>query len=246
MVIEIKSLTTRFGSQVVHDSIDLSINRGQIVAIIGASGTGKSTLLREIIRLQKPYDGCIELLGTDVWATSDEAFSALRARFGVLFQHGALFSALTSGENIALPLREETSLSLESLKDIVQLRLGLVGLEPEVAQKMPSELSGGMRKRVALARALALEPELLFLDEPTSGLDPLSARKFDHLIRTLCDSLGLTIFMVTHDLASLKGGVDRIIVLDSGKIIGDGHYDEVSELNHPWIHEYFHGPSFVT
>ncbi len=238
-VIEVRNIATSFGTQVVHKDVSFQIEAGTVVALIGASGTGKSVLLREIIGLLKPKAGTVSLFGQEVCATDERQLRELRLRFGVLFQNGALFSALTVGENIAVPLTEQTDFSVERIESIVQLRLGLVGLKPEVSQKMPSELSGGMKKRVALARALALEPELLFLDEPTSGLDPIGARAFDRLIRTLSDALGLTILMVTHDLDSIYGIADQVIVLDSGKVLAQGSVAEVTKVTHPWIEEYF-------
>ena len=236
--IHVDNIVTRFGSQEVHSGISFGVERGNVVALIGASGTGKSVLLREIIRLQKPTSGQVALFGQDVWSAGMGEMSELRSRFGVLFQNGALFSSLTVGENIAVPLVERGGYSASVVKKVVQLRLALSGLSPATAQKMPSELSGGMRKRVALARALALEPELLFLDEPTSGLDPIGARAFDELIVTLASSLGLTVMMVTHDLDSLEV-VDRVIVLGEGKIIADGPLGQVKQTAHPWIQSYF-------
>jgi phospholipid/cholesterol/gamma-HCH transport system ATP-binding protein len=179
------------------------------------------------------------LFGKDVARTSEEEAVAIRHRYGVLFQNGALFSSLTVGENVAVPLVEQTDLPKDVVEHIVELRLLLTGLSPETAEKMPSELSGGMRKRVALARALALEPEMLFLDEPTSGLDPINARAFDSLIKTLSDNLGLTVFMVTHDLDSICSIADRVIVLGGGKLIGDGTVDEIMQIKHEWIQDYF-------
>ncbi len=238
-VIDIENIVTKFGSQVVHNGVSFRVDQGEVVAIIGGSGCGKSTLLREIIRLLRPTSGEIWLLGENVWRCSPEKMNKLRRSFGVLFQNGALFSALTVGENIALPFLEQTTIDHSLIDDLVQLRLGLSGLEASVAGKLPSELSGGMRKRAALARALALEPRILFLDEPTSGLDPVNARAFDQLIRTLSDSLGLTIFMVTHDLDTLEGIVDRIVVLGQGSVVANGSYQEVVETDDPWIQEYF-------
>ncbi len=237
--ISIENVVTRFGESTVHDGVSFRVKRGVIVALIGGSGSGKSTLLKEVIGLQRPTSGRLMLLGTDVWRSSPEDLAALRQRIGVLFQNGALFSALTSGENIAVPMHEQTTLPEEVIRSLVHLRLALVGLAPETCQKMPSELSGGMRKRVALARALALEPEVIFLDEPTSGLDPISSRAFDHLVRTLCDSLGLTVFMVTHDLDTILSIADQVVVLDNGKVIADGTLDQVVRTRHPWIQEYF-------
>ena len=235
----VDNVVTRFGKTYVHRGVSFKVPTGQIVAIIGGSGSGKSTMLREIIGLLRPTEGRVSLLGCDVWTASPSELMALRRRFGVLFQNGALFSALTVAENVAVPLHEQLSLPEEDVEAIVHLRLGLSGLPEGTGVKMPSELSGGMRKRVALARALALEPEILFLDEPTSGLDPINARAFDRLVRTLCDSLGLTIVMVTHDLDSLLSITDRIIVLDEGKLLADGPVSEVSKLDHPWVSSYF-------
>lgn len=238
-VIAVDDVHTRFGTHYVHKGVSFTVKRGTVLAVIGGSGTGKSTLLREIIGLLRPTSGNTFLFGQNVWNSSPDELHALRLRFGVLFQNGALFSAITAGENVAVPMVEQTHLSAELITSLVQLRLKLVGLAPETALKMPSELSGGMRKRVALARALALEPEILFLDEPTSGLDPIGARAFDHLIRTLSDSLGLTVFMVTHDLDSIISIADRVIVLGNGGILADGTVHEVSRNNDPWIKEYF-------
>lgn len=238
-VIEVKDIETRFGENVIHSGVSFSLPRGEVVAIIGGSGCGKSVLLREIIGLLRPSGGSIALFGTDVWSASEEQLSELRRRIGVLFQNGALFSALTVEENVGAPLAERGEFGARYIAEVVRLRLALSGLDPEVASKMPSELSGGMRKRVALARALALEPELLFLDEPTSGLDPISARAFDKLIRTLCDNLGLTVVMVTHDLDTLLSVVDRVIALSDGKVLANGPIEKVSSVDHPWIRSYF-------
>ncbi len=237
--IEIDGIVTKFDQQTVHNGVSFAVERGTIVALIGGSGTGKSVLLKESIGLLQPTAGRIRLLGVDVWSASEAELRDLRRRFGVLFQNSALFSGLTAGENVAVPLREQTDLSEELVRAIVQLRLALTGLSPETILKMPSELSGGMKKRVALARALALEPEVVFLDEPASGLDPINARAFDHLIRTLCDSLGLTVFMVTHDIDSILGIADQIVVLEKGKVIADGPAKEVVKKDNAWIREYF-------
>lgn len=238
-VIEVDSIETCFGATYVHRGISFLVEKGKIVALIGGSGSGKTALLREIIGLLRPTAGRVLLFGQDVWQVSSEEIEAMRSRFGVLFQNGALFSALTVGENIAVPLVEQTDMGPELIESVVQLRLALTGLSCDTCQKMPSELSGGMVKRVALARALALEPELLFLDEPTSGLDPINARAFDRLVRTLSDSLGLTVFMVTHDLDSIESIADHIIVLDEGKVLAEGTVKEVSQFGHEWIQKYF-------
>jgi len=238
-VLEVDAIATRFGSDTIHDGVSFSIPRGQLVALIGGSGTGKSVLLKEMIGLLRPTAGRIRMLGTEVWQAGDAEMSALRRRFGMLFQDGALFSSLTVAENIAVPLREHAHLDDATIAALVGLKLSLVGLDPDTSRKSPAQLSGGMRKRVALARALALEPEILFLDEPTSGLDPISARAFDRLIRTLTDSLGLTVFMVTHDLDTLLTIVDRAIALAGARVIADGPIAAVTGAQHPWIHQYF-------
>ena len=238
-VIEVSGLQTRFGSQIVHRDINFTVNPGSIVSLIGESGSGKSVLLKEIIGLMEPTAGSISLFGTDIRHCSEEKLAAIRNRYGVLFQNGALFSALTVGENIAIPLKEQSNVPDDLMIPLVNLRLSLTGLSAEIRHKMPSELSGGMRKRVALARALALEPELLFLDEPTSGLDPINARGFDQLVRTLCDTLGLTIFMVTHDLDTIEGITDRLLVIGKGAILADGTLEVVKKSDDPWVKAYF-------
>ena len=238
-VLDVHGIVTRFGRDVVHDGVSFAVPRGEVVALIGGSGTGKSVLLKEIIGLQRPNAGGVSLLGTNVWTASDAQLAALRRRFGMLFQDGALFSSLTVAENIAVPLHEHVALPEELVAPLVGLKLALVGLDPGVGRKLPAELSGGMRKRVALARALVLEPEIVFLDEPTSGLDPIGARAFDELVRTLSSSLGLTIFMVTHDLDTLLSIVDRTIALAGGAIIADGPVARVRHSDHPWLRAYF-------
>lgn len=238
-VLEIEGLVTRFGPQTVHEGVSFTVTRGEVVALIGASGTGKSVLLKEAIGLIRPTAGTVRLLGTEVWRAGPDELNALRRRFGVLFQDGALFSSLTVAENVAVPFREHTDLPAELVAPLVGFKLALVGLAPEAASKTPAQLSGGMRKRAALARALALEPQVLFLDEPTSGLDPVGARAFDHLLRVLADSLGLTVFLVTHDLDTLLSIVDRVIVLADGKVIADGPVEQVSKADDPWIRKYF-------
>ncbi len=238
-VLRVESIVTRFGRAVVHDGVSFAVARGEIVALIGGSGSGKSVLLKEAIGLSRPTAGSIHLLEADVWGSTREELNALRRRFGMLFQDGALFSSLTVAENIAVPFREHTDLPDRLIAPLVGFKLSLVGLPADTGGKRPAELSGGMRKRVALARALALEPEIVFLDEPTSGLDPINARAFDDLVRALRDSLGLTVFIVTHDLDSLLSIVDRVIVLSGGKVIADGPVPEVKAMAHPWIQEYF-------
>jgi phospholipid/cholesterol/gamma-HCH transport system ATP-binding protein len=238
-VIEVEGIVTRFGAQTVHKGVSFSITRGTLVALIGGSGTGKSVLLREIIGLQRPTAGRVRLLGTDMWQASPDTIDAVRRRFGMLFQDGALFSSLSVAQNVAVPLREHTKLSPATIDALVALRLQQAGLPADAGAKMPSELSGGMRKRAAIARAIALEPEVLFLDEPTSGLDPITARGFDRLVRSLVDDLGLTVFLVTHDLDTLLGVVDRLIVLAQGRVLADGTVAEVMAVDELWVRDYF-------
>ncbi len=238
MVLRFDSVVTRFGEQRVHEGVSFSVGRGEIAALIGGSGTGKSVLVKEAIGLMRPSSGRIELLGVDVLGAGSGEMNALRRRFGMLFQDGALFSSLTVAENVAVPFYEHTKLTRELVAPLVGFKLSLVGLPAEAGAKSPAELSGGMRKRVALARALALEPEMLFLDEPTSGLDPVNARAFDHLVKVLRDGLGLTVLMVTHDLDTLAIA-DRVVVLSAGKVIADGPLAQVRSVPDPWIREYF-------
>jgi len=238
-VIEIEDVCTAFGSQRVHDGVSFSVSRGTLVALIGGSGTGKSVLLRELIGLHRPTSGSLRLLGTDMWAASAQEIDAVRRRFGMMFQDGALFSSLTVAQNVAVALREHTALAPETISALVALRLRQAGLPADAATKLPSELSGGMRKRAAIARAIALEPEILFLDEPTSGLDPITARAFDRLVRSLVDDLGITVFLVTHDLDTLLTVVDRVIVLARGKVLADGPLADVLAVDDPWLREYF-------
>jgi phospholipid/cholesterol/gamma-HCH transport system ATP-binding protein len=239
VVIEVRGLTTRFGRQVVHDRLDLRIQRGEMVALIGGSGTGKSVLVREIIGLQRPTAGEIRLLGTPMWDADDASLARVRRRFGMMFQDGALFSSLTVAQNVAAVLDENIRLSPELRDALVQLRLSLAGLPPDAADKLPSQLSGGMRKRAAIARAIALEPEVLFLDEPTSGLDPITARAFDALLNFLNRDLGITVLLVTHDLDTLLGIAQRVVVLGQGKVIADGDIAHVTSVQDPWIQSYF-------
>lgn len=242
-VIEVEGLRTRLGGQLIHDGVGFRVHRGELVALIGGSGTGKTVLLRELIGLLRPTGGRIRLLGTDVWAASEAQLQALRRRFGMMFQEGALFSSLDVAANVATPLREHTDLPAPLVDALVGLRIALAGLPPDAAGKMPSVLSGGMRKRAAIARALALEPELLFLDEPTSGLDPITARSLDRLLRFLCDDLGITVLLVTHDLDTVVGIADRVIALGGGRVIADGTLDEVRAVDDPWIRDWFAGGS---
>ena len=240
-VIRISGLVTRLGGRVLHEDIHLDVRHGEVMAVVGGSGSGKSVLLRSIVGLMEPAAGRIEVLGENVRALDDDRLHALEARWGVLFQDGALFSSLTVAQNIAVPLREHLGLDPELINEIVAVKLALVGLPADAAGKYPSELSGGMRKRAGLARALALDPELLFLDEPTAGLDPIAAGAFDALIHDLRASLGLTVLMVTHDLDSLVAIADRIAVLVDKRLI-IGTMAELLHEPHPWIQEYFRGP----
>ena len=239
IVLQVDGIVTRFGRDTVHDGVSLTVRRGEVLALIGGSGTGKSVLLKEMIGLLRPTAGSVRLFGTDVWQDGEQAMDIVRRRFGMLFQDGALFSSLSVAQNVAVPFHEHTDLPDTLIAALVGFKLSLVGLAPEVGSKTPAQLSGGMRKRVALARALALEPEILFLDEPTSGLDPIGAREFDQLLRALSDSLGLTVFMVTHDLDTLLSIVDRTVALSGGKVIADGPVPAVMKSEHPWIRNYF-------
>ena len=240
-VISLRQVVTRYGEHVVHDGLDLEINRAEIFALIGGSGSGKSTLLREMILLQRPNAGAIEVLGTDLLTLDAAQSQALRQRWGVMFQHGGLFGSLTVLENVGLPLREHTRLDSTLIDSIATWKLGLAGLAPEVGALYPAELSGGMVKRAALARALALDPELLFLDEPTAGLDPVSAAGVDALVRQLRDLFGLTIVMITHDLDTLWQVADRVAVLADGRVQGVGSMAELSQRSEPAIRQFFDG-----
>lgn len=240
-VISVRGLKTRFGAQVVHDGVDLDVMKGEVIGLVGGSGTGKSVLLREIVGLMDPSAGTIQVLGKDTARLSEEERLALQARWGMLFQDGALFSSLTVLENIQVPLKEHTTLPPDLIDEIARVKVAMVGLPPDAGAKYPSQLSGGMRKRAGLARALAMDPEILFLDEPTAGLDPIGAAAFDELIGSLQKSLGLTVFMVTHDLDSLYAICDRIAVLVDKKLV-IGTIDELLRQDHPWIRDYFHGP----
>jgi phospholipid/cholesterol/gamma-HCH transport system ATP-binding protein len=240
VVIRVQGLLTRLGGRVLHDHIDLEVRRGEVLGVVGGSGAGKSVLLRTIIGLNHADEGRIEVLGQDMPRLRGDALRRVQTRWGVLFQDGALVSGQTVAENIQVPLREHTDLPQRLMNEIAAVKLSLVGLPPDAARKYPSELSGGMRKRAGLARALALDPEILFLDEPTSGLDPISANQFDELVRDLQKSLNLTVFMVTHDLDTLRATTDRIAVLVD-RTLHIGTIAELSHDMHPWIHEYFAG-----
>jgi phospholipid/cholesterol/gamma-HCH transport system ATP-binding protein len=239
-VIRIRGLVTQLGERVLHDHIDLDVLRGEILGVVGGSGTGKSVLLRSIIGLQQPSKGSIEVLGENIGELEGDKLVRLQIRWGVLFQDGALFSDQTVAQNVQLPLREHADLPQRLMDEIASVKLSMVGLPPDAAKNYPSELSGGMRKRAGLARALALDPELLFLDEPTAGLDPIAAAQFDELVRDLRQSLRLTVFMVTHDIDTLRATTDRIAVLVDRKV-RIGTIASLPHDPHPWIHEYFAG-----
>lgn len=240
-IVEVRGLRSQFGAQVVHEGLDLDVYRGEILGMVGGSGSGKSVLLRTILGLRRPDAGEVRLFGENLHALHERERIAIKRRCGVLFQNGALFSSLTVSENVRVPLMEHTSLTLHDALRVAALKIALADLAPEVRHKYPSELSGGMRKRAALARALALDPEILFLDEPTSGLDPIAAAAFDRLIRTLRDALGLTVFMITHDLDSLHAICDRVAVLAHQRVIVADTLDKVEHTDDPWIREYFGG-----
>jgi len=241
-VLRMSKVCTRFGSHVVHQDVDLEVLRGEVFAIVGGSGSGKTVLLREMVMLQRPTSGTIEMLGADITALTEEESLALRKRWGVMFQHGGLFSSLTVRENVGLPLREHSTLDDELIDAIADWKLSLVGLAADAGLKFPDELSGGMLKRASLSRAIALDPELLFLDEPTSGLDPASAAGVDELIRRMHTLFGLTIVLVTHDLDLLWQVCDRVAVLGEARVLATGSMEELSHLDHPIIRGYFDDP----
>jgi phospholipid/cholesterol/gamma-HCH transport system ATP-binding protein len=242
-VITVKGLTNRFGEQVVHEGLDLTVCRGEIIGVVGGSGTGKSVLMRSIIGLQTPAEGEIEVLGENMVGRTEDEAKNIRRRWGVLFQNGALFSTLTVAENVEVPIREYFPyLQPPLLDEIASYKIAMGGLHADAGPKYPSELSGGMVKRAGLSRALALDPALLFLDEPTAGLDPIGAAKFDELIRELADTMGLTVFLITHDLDSLYATCDRVAVLAEKKVIAVGTIPELLATEHPWIQDYFNGP----
>jgi phospholipid/cholesterol/gamma-HCH transport system ATP-binding protein len=241
--IVIKGLTNAFGENTIHEGLSLKVRRGEILGVVGGSGTGKSVLMRSIIGLQRPREGTIEVFGKDIINPEAGDDLSVRAHWGVLFQGGALFSTLTVAENVEVPLKEFfPELDAELRHEIARYKVVLTGLPADAASKYPSELSGGMKKRAGLARALALDPELLFLDEPTAGLDPIGAANFDNLTRGLADTLGLTVFLITHDLDTLYAICDRVAVLADKKVIAIGTIPELLQSDHPWIQEYFNGP----
>ncbi len=240
-VIKVSDLVVGFRDRVVLDRLSLTVRRGEILGLVGGSGSGKSVLLRTIIGLLPKQQGTIEILGTDMGAASEIARSAIERRLGILYQQGALFSSLTVRQNVQFPMREYLHIPERLMNEVALAKLEMVGLDPADADKLPSELSGGMTKRVALARALALDPEIVFLDEPTSGLDPITAGDFDALIQTLHETLGLTVFMVTHDLDSLRTICTRVAALADGRIVADGPIATMLASGHPWVKAYFGG-----
>ncbi len=241
-IIEVRELVNRFGAQTVHQDLNLDLYRGEVLGVVGGSGTGKSVLLRSILGLRRANSGSVRVFGETLLELSAQRRSQLERRFGVLYQRGALFSSLTVTENIALPLIEHAGLKRAAAERLALVKLALVGLPREAGDKYPSELSGGMIKRAALGRALALEPDILFLDEPTAGLDPIGAAAFDQLILTLRDALGLSVFLVTHDLDTLYTICDRVAVLAEKRVLVADHLDVVAATDNPWIHDYFNGP----
>ena len=240
--VEVQGLRTVFGSHVVHEDLNLTVERGEVLAVVGGSGTGKSVLLNTIIGLREPDAGTIRVFGQELHRASRRGWSALERSWGVLFQAGALFSNLTVSENVAAPIFEHTNLQPREVYELANLKIAMVGLRPDAGALKPAELSGGMKKRAGLARALALDPELLFLDEPTSGLDPVGAGAFDELIGELSETLDLTVMMITHDLDTLYKITDRVAVLADRKVVAVAPVRELETSDHPWIREYFLGP----
>lgn len=241
-IVRVRGLVTRFGTHTVHDGLDLDVRRGEIIGVVGGSGTGKSVLLRAIVGLLKPAEGQIEVFGESVRDTSEEDYRRLRRRWGVMFQDGALFSSLSVRQNVEAPMREQLDIDDTLRETLAAIKVRMVGLPENAMDKFPSELSGGMRKRAGFARAIALDPELVFLDEPTAGLDPIGAAAFDSLIKQLQAALGLTVFLVTHDLDSLHAICDRVAVLAEKKVLAVGTMDDMMQVDHPWVREYFDGP----
>ena len=243
LAIRVRGLVNRFGSQTVHEGLDLDVRRGEILGVVGGSGTGKSVLMRSILGLRVPDEGQIEVLGRDARADDAESRLHIERNTGVLYQNGALFSSLSVAENVSVPLKEHyPELPEDMIHDLAMLKIRMSGLGEDAGAKLPSQLSGGMRKRAALARALALDPALLFLDEPTAGLDPIGAAAFDELIKTLQRALGLTVFLITHDLDTLYAICDRVAVLADKRVLVNAPLAEVERFDHPWVQEYFHGP----
>ncbi|MBP7242754.1 ABC transporter ATP-binding protein [Amaricoccus sp.] len=241
-VIRVRGLVTRFGPAVIHDGLDLDVWRGEVLGVVGGSGTGKSVLLREIVGLLRPAEGSIEVFGVDMLHADAARRREVETRWGVMFQDGALFSSLTVRENVEAPMRIMAHIEPDLRRALAELKVALVGLPPDANDKYPADLSGGMKKRAGLARAMALDPEILFLDEPTAGLDPIGASAFDDLIRSLQQALGITVFLVTHDLDTLHATCDRVAVLAEKRVLVTGTMADMLEVDHPWVHEYFHGP----
>ena len=241
VVLSVRDVTVAFGDNVVLDKLSLDVYRGEILGFVGASGTGKSVLLRTVLGLTPKRSGTVSIFGVDLDHLDDRERMVVDMRLGVLFQHGALFSALTVKENVQVPMREYLDLPKKLMDELAMLKIELVGLSPDAADKFPSELSGGMIKRAALARALALDPDIVFLDEPTSGLDPIGAADFDELVAKLRDTMGLTVYMVTHDLDSLFSVCDRIAVLGQKKVLVDGTIEDMMQVEDPWVKSYFRG-----
>lgn len=241
-IIDVSNLCNRFGDFIVHENLELKVRQGEIIGVVGGSGSGKSVLMRSILALNKPSRGSISVLGRNALSTSFKDRQFIEQNTGVLFQNGALFSSLSVLENVMVPLREHSNLPEKLMMELALVKIQLAGLTPDAALKLPSELSGGMRKRAGIARALALDPALLFLDEPTAGLDPISAAAFDQLILTIQKALHLTVFLITHDLDTLYTICDRVAVIADQKVVINAPIDQVAGFEHPWIQEYFHGP----
>lgn len=241
-IIEVRGLCNRFGDYSVHENLDLDVRAGEIIGVVGGSGSGKSVLMRSILALNRPKAGTIRLLGKDALSHDPASRAFIERNTGVLFQNAALFSSLSVMENVMVPLKEHSTLPEDVMTELAMIKIRLAGLEPEAAYKLPAELSGGMRKRAGIARALALDPELLFLDEPTAGLDPIGADGFDRLILSIQKALGLTVFLITHDLDTLYTICDRVAVIADRRVLVTAPIEEVAAYDHPWIQEYFHGP----
>ena len=241
-IIEVSGLSNRFGNAMVHDKLDLQVRPGEIIGVVGGSGSGKSVLMRSILALHHPQAGCIRVLGRDALSVDAASREFIEGNTCVLFQNAALFSSLTVLENVMVPLKEHSTLPESVMRDLAMVKIQLAGLSADAALKLPAELSGGMRKRAGIARALALDPALLFLDEPTAGLDPIGAAAFDQLILSIQRALGLTVFLITHDLDTLYTICDRVAVLADRRVLVNAPIDEVAAFEHPWIQEYFHGP----